>query len=193
MFSNFTTHMQGSCLQQHTEFLVFLLSLSFVYCVLCQHRQHFCTFIEFFCDLYSPAQKFVGPKNIESGHRPHFYPCFSIEKNYNLFIVICANTYNFVSYLAICLCVLQQKFWLCALNGCIILVNRRNSQLHSHPLGKEDQKANNLANVMDEGPLVPPVAIGPKPASYLVSYIFLYAEHHVCLFSKSFREKNKKS
>jgi len=46
---------------------------------------------------------------------------------------------------------------------------------------------------MDEGPLVPPVAIGPKPASYLVSYIFLYAEHHVCLFSKSFREKNKKS
>lgn len=88
---------------------------------------------------------------------------------------VCSSKSNFVSYLPIRLSIVELNFWLAALNGCIILVIRRNSQPHSHPLGKEEQKANNLANVIDEGPLVPPITLGPKPSSYLlVSYIFLY-------------------
>jgi hypothetical protein len=38
---------------------------------------------------------------------------------------------------------------------------RRNFQPYSHPLVRKSKKPTTLANVMDEGPLLPPIAISP--------------------------------
>jgi len=126
--------------------------------------------------------------SVHFGHQPSDW-----KRYWYLTSISCSKNFpssksNSVSNLAICLCVIEWNFWLSALNGCIILVNWRNSQPHSHPLCKGEQKANNLANVMDEGPPVP--HIGPKPVPYLVSYIFPY-DGSVC--SPEMLEKRTRS